>query len=132
MPHVTEEIWSSLPAARPRLIVSPWPEPGGRSADELHALDRGPGGGADLPPQRRPVELGSDDERGSSRRSFGPSGTAHGAATSRPSRAAPSEIARAERKLANERFVAKAPAEVVEAERDKLARYRRELDALGG
>ena len=42
------------------------------------------------------------------------------------------EIARAEQKLANERFVEKAPAEVVEAEREKLARYRRELDALGG
>jgi valyl-tRNA synthetase len=34
--------------------------------------------------------------------------------------------------LGNERFVANAPAEVVEGERDKLARYRRELDALGG
>ena len=40
------------------------------------------------------------------------------------------EIARAEGMLANERFVAKAPAEVVEAEREKLERYRRELDAL--
>jgi valyl-tRNA synthetase len=34
--------------------------------------------------------------------------------------------------LANERFVSNAPAEVVEAERDKRDRYRRELDALGG
>ena len=33
--------------------------------------------------------------------------------------------------LANERFVANAPAEVVEAEREKLERYRRELDAIG-
>jgi valyl-tRNA synthetase len=41
------------------------------------------------------------------------------------------EIARAEQMLANERFVAKAPAEVVEAERAKLERYRRELDAIG-
>jgi valyl-tRNA synthetase len=40
------------------------------------------------------------------------------------------EIARAEGMLANERFTSKAPPEVVEAERDKLARYRRELDAL--
>ena len=32
---------------------------------------------------------------------------------------------------ANDRFVANAPAEVVEAERGKLERYRRELDALG-
>ncbi len=40
------------------------------------------------------------------------------------------EIARAEGMLANERFVQNAPAEVVEAEREKLARYQRELDAL--
>jgi valyl-tRNA synthetase len=42
------------------------------------------------------------------------------------------EIARAEAMLANERFVQNAPAQVVEAEREKLARYRRELDAIGG
>jgi valyl-tRNA synthetase len=40
------------------------------------------------------------------------------------------EIARAEGMLANEKFVANAPAHVVEAEREKLDRYRRELDAL--
>ena len=34
--------------------------------------------------------------------------------------------------LANEKFVGNAPAHVVEAEREKLDRYRRELDALGG
>jgi len=38
------------------------------------------------------------------------------------------EIERAEKKLANEGFVAKAPPEVVEAEREKLARLRAELD----
>jgi valyl-tRNA synthetase len=42
------------------------------------------------------------------------------------------EIARAEGMLANDRFVGNAPAEVVEAEREKLARYRRELDAISG
>ncbi|HEX8751893.1 MAG TPA: valine--tRNA ligase, partial [Solirubrobacterales bacterium] len=42
-----------------------------------------------------------------------------------------SEVERAERKLANEGFVAKAPAEVVEEERGKLERYRSELDELG-
>jgi valyl-tRNA synthetase len=42
-----------------------------------------------------------------------------------------SEIDRAERKLANRGFVAKAPPEVVEAEREKLARYRAELEELG-
>ncbi len=41
-----------------------------------------------------------------------------------------SEVARAEGKLSNEKFVAKAPAEVVEEEREKLERYRAELEEL--
>jgi valyl-tRNA synthetase len=40
------------------------------------------------------------------------------------------EIERAERKLGNQGFVAKAPAEVVQAERDKLERLRAELESL--
>ena len=40
------------------------------------------------------------------------------------------EIERAERKLANEGFVAKARPEVVQSERDKLARLQAELEAL--
>ena len=42
------------------------------------------------------------------------------------------EVERGERMLANEKFVTNAKPEVVEAEREKLARYRRELDALSG
>jgi valyl-tRNA synthetase len=42
------------------------------------------------------------------------------------------EVTRAERKLANEGFVKKAPAEVVEEEREKLAAYRAELEELDG
>ena len=41
-----------------------------------------------------------------------------------------SEIDRAEHKLANQAFVAKAPPAVVDAEREKLGRLRTELDAL--
>jgi valyl-tRNA synthetase len=40
------------------------------------------------------------------------------------------EITRAEAKLANAGFVAKAPPHLVQSERDKLERLRRELDAL--
>jgi valyl-tRNA synthetase len=42
------------------------------------------------------------------------------------------EIAIAEKKLANEGFVAKAPEAVVAAQREKLERYRQELEALEG
>jgi valyl-tRNA synthetase len=42
------------------------------------------------------------------------------------------EIGRAEAMLANERFVANAPADVVETERAKLERFRRELESLAG
>jgi valyl-tRNA synthetase len=41
-----------------------------------------------------------------------------------------SELARAEGKLANEKFVARAPAELVEEERAKLERHRAELEEL--
>ncbi len=41
-----------------------------------------------------------------------------------------SEVARAEGKLANEKFVSRAPAEVVEEEREKAERYRAELEEL--
>ena len=40
------------------------------------------------------------------------------------------EIERAERKLANQGFVAKAPEAVVAAEREKLDRWRAELRSL--
>ena len=42
------------------------------------------------------------------------------------------EVKRGEGKLSNDGFVAKAPAEVVDAEREKLAAYRAELEELGG
>jgi valyl-tRNA synthetase len=42
------------------------------------------------------------------------------------------EVKRGEGKLGNEAFVDKAPADVVDAERDKLAAYRAELEELGG
>jgi len=41
------------------------------------------------------------------------------------------EIERAERKLSNEKFVERAKPEVVQAERDKLATLRAELEELG-
>jgi valyl-tRNA synthetase len=132
MPHVTEEIWSQLPDRATRLIVAPWPEADARFADDAGALDRVQEAAQIFRRSGVQVELSSDDER----RIF--------AAVVRPERARVvdnrdaeierlrTEVARAEAILANERFVANAPAEVVTAEREKLERYRRELAALGG
>jgi valyl-tRNA synthetase len=131
MPHVTEEIWSQLPNRRTRLIVSSWPAPDAGFASDLQALDRVQEAAQIFRRSGVQVELESDDER----RIF--------AAVVRPSQARAngdiaaerdrlrSEISRAEGMLANQRFVANAPAHVVEAEREKLDRFRRELAALG-
>jgi valyl-tRNA synthetase len=128
MPHVTEEIWTALPARETRLVVAPWPEAGDDSAadalDELQeaaAIFRRSGVlpkkldeerqrifNAVVKPERQKVNGNVEAERERLRK----------------------EIERAQMMLANERFLANAPAEVVEAEREKLARYRRELDAI--
>ena len=131
MPHVTEEIWSELPARDSRLIVTPWPEADERFAADLDALEsvrdaaaiaRRSGVVVELEgdakrvfdivvqPDKLPVNGSRDDEVARLRK----------------------EVARSEGMLGNDHFVANAPAEVVEGEREKLERYRRELDALGG
>jgi valyl-tRNA synthetase len=128
VPHVTEEIWTNLPGRESRLIVAAWPEPADRSG--ASALDRVQLAAEMFRRSGVLVDL-SDDER----RIFD-AVVKPGDVDEDGNRAAEidrllKEIARAEGMLANERFVSKAPADVVEAERDKLARYRRELDALG-
>jgi valyl-tRNA synthetase len=129
MPHVTEEIWSHLPARETRLIVAPWPELDGRFVGDLGALDAVQEAAAIFRRSDVVVPLAGDE-----RRIF--------EAVVRPERVQANgdpaaeierlqrEIVRAEGMLANERFVANAPDEVVEAEREKLERYRRELDAI--
>jgi len=130
MPHVTEEIWSNLPARETRLIVARWPEAGDDAeADALAAVQEA------AAIFRRSGVLPKLE--GEEKRIFD--------AVVKPERTVPGngdasaeierlrrEIARAEGMLANERFVGSAPPQVVEAEREKLARYRRELDAIGG
>jgi valyl-tRNA synthetase len=132
LPHVTEEIWSYLPEREARLIVSHWPEPDDRFAEAAGALDRVQEAAQIFRRSGVEVELESDEER----RIF--------AAVVRPERARVgdrreaeierlrTEVARAEGMLANERFVSNAPQRVVDAEREKLERYRSELAALGG
>jgi valyl-tRNA synthetase len=130
MPHVTEEIWSSLPERETRLMVAPWPEAGDTAdadalgeVQELAAVFRRSG--------VLPAHL--DDER---KRIFDavvkPERQKTNGNVEAERRRLLAEIARAEAMLANERFTEKAPPEVVAAEREKLERYRRELDAIGG
>jgi valyl-tRNA synthetase len=129
MPHVTEEIWSNLPDRETRLIVAPWPESAGaedvdgafdpiRTAAEVF---RRAGARAQLDgEQQRIFDAVVKPERVK----------VDGGNVEAEVQRLRGEIARAEGMLTNERFVQNAPGDVVEAEREKLERYRRELDAL--
>jgi valyl-tRNA synthetase len=129
MPHVTEEIWSNLPGRETRLIVAPWPTAGDeadagalRTVQEAAVIFRRSGVLPKL--------------KGEERRIFDAvvkpgEGSGDGNAAAEIERLQ-KEIARAEGMLANDHFVKNAPAGVVEAEREKLARYKRELDAISG
>ncbi len=128
MPHVTEEIWSQFHDSR--LILGPWPEPRRRDPEATAILDRARDAAAILRRSGVAVELEGEAARILEAVVRGRvQGNGNVEAERERLR---KEIARCEGMLANERFVAKAPPEVVDAEREKLARYRRELDALGG
>jgi valyl-tRNA synthetase len=129
MPHVTEEIWSNLPARETRLIVAPWPEAGGDG--EAGALQRVQEAAATFRRSGVLVPLEGEEKRIFDVVVKPERQKANGNADAERERLQ-AEIARAEAMLANDRFVQNAPAEVVEAEREKLARYRRELDAISG
>ena len=128
MPHVTEEIWSNLPARESRLIVAPWPAAGDES--EAGALDRVQAAAATFRRSGVLVPLEGDEKRIFDVVVKPERQKANGNVEAERERLR-KEIARAEGMLANDRFVSNAPPEVVEAEREKLSRYRRELDAIG-
>jgi valyl-tRNA synthetase len=128
MPHVTEEIWSQFNDSR--LIVAAWPEPQERESATEAVLGRVREAAAVF--RRSGVISGKLD--GDERRIFDAvvkpeRQKANGNVEAERARLM-NEVARAEKMLANERFVANAPPQVVEAEREKLERYRRELDAI--
>jgi valyl-tRNA synthetase len=129
MPHVTEEIWSQF--HDDRLIVAPWHEATGEYAADLHALDAVQEAAAIFRRSGVAVPLEGDEKRIFDAVVRPERSKANGNAEAEIERLR-REVERGERMLANEKFVANAKAEVVEAERDKLARYRRELDALSG
>jgi valyl-tRNA synthetase len=129
LPHVTEEIWSQFHDTR--LIVSRWPEPLAQERSADGALVRVQEAAAIF---RRSGVIPALE--GDEKRIFD--------AVVKPERARRNgdveaerarlqkEIARAEGMLANERFVQGAPEHVVAAEREKLERYRRDLESIGG
>ena len=129
LPHVTEEIWSNLPERKTRLIVAEWPGPDSRFADDGSALVRVQDAAAIF--RRSQVLVDLDPEE---RRIF--------EAVVRPERVKADgnarieidrlskEVERSRKLLGNERFVTNAAPEVVAAEREKLDRYERELQAL--
>ena len=130
MPHVTEEIWSLLPGRTTRLIVAPWPEGGDET--EAGALDAVQAAAATFRRSSVLVPLESEDERRIFDVVVKPERQRSNGNVEAERERLRGEIARAEKMLANDRFISNAPADVVEAEREKLERYRRELDAISG
>ncbi len=130
LPHVTEEIWSQFHDTR--LILGPWPEPAAGDPGAAATLERVQSAAATFRRSGVLVSLEGDEKRifdavvKPERRA-----SADGAALEEERARLRKEIARAEGMLANEKFVQNAPREVVDAEREKLERYRRELEALG-
>ncbi|MGB8003362.1 MAG: valine--tRNA ligase, partial [Gaiellaceae bacterium] len=127
MPHVTEEIWSNLPDRESRLIVAPWPAPGDHAeAGALAAVQE-----AAVIYRRSGVlpKLEGEEKRIFDAVVKPAEGSGDGNAAAEIARLQ-GEIKRAEGMLANKRFLENAPADVVAAEREKLARYQRELDAI--
>ncbi len=129
MPHVTEEIWSQFHETR--LIVSTWPEPDEAYVADADALQPVQEAAAMFRRSGVVVELAGDEKRIFDAVVRPERAKVNGNADAEIERLR-GEVERGERMLANEKFVTNAKPEVVEAEREKLARYRRELDALSG
>jgi valyl-tRNA synthetase len=130
MPHVTEEIWTHLPARNSRLIVSSWPESDARFDADVDALERLQAAATRYRRSQVRIEL-SEDETRIFEAVVKPGQVTQDGSVEREVERLKKEIARAEGMLANERFTQNAPAEVVAAEREKLERYQRELEELG-
>jgi valyl-tRNA synthetase len=129
LPHVTEEIWSQFHESR--LIVSRWPDPLAQERSADGALQRVQEAAAIFRRSGVMPALEGDEKR-----IFDavvkPERTKRNGDLDAERARLQKEIARAEGMLANERFVQGAPEHVVAAEREKLERYRRDLESIGG
>jgi valyl-tRNA synthetase len=131
MPHVTEEIWSNLPSRANRLIVAPWPDEDGRWRKDADALQRVQDAAAIFRRSQVLVQL-EEEERVIFEAVVKPERVKADGNAGLEIERLRREVARSEKMLANERFVQNAAPDVVEGEREKLARYERELRALEG
>jgi valyl-tRNA synthetase len=128
MPHVTEEIWTQLPGRETRLIVAPWPE-AEQWEGEFERIENAQTAARIYRRSRVRINLMGDSAR-IFEAVVRPSDGAQGDVEGERARVQ-KEIDRSERMLANEKFVANAAPEAVAAEREKLAQYLAERDALG-
>jgi valyl-tRNA synthetase len=128
MPHVTEEIWTNLPARETRLIVASWPEPETWEG-EFETMESAQTAARIYRRSGVRIKLAGDSAR-IFEAVVRPSEDGQGDFDAERARVQ-KEIERAERMLANAKFVANAAPEAVAAEREKLAQYLAERDALG-
>jgi valyl-tRNA synthetase len=128
MPHVTEEIWSQFHESR--LIAARWPDAAPRDGEAGRVIARAREAAEIFRRSGVRVELEGDALRIFETVAKPERAMADGNVEVEKARLQ-KEIARAEGLLGNPGFTEKAPPEVVQAEREKLERYRRELDALG-
>jgi valyl-tRNA synthetase len=149
MPFVTEEIWGFLPGERGMLMVSAMPEP--QTALRDLALEEAAHGDMTVVSEAR--RIANDGETpsvvvrpDSLFRSLLPKGAVVTVDPAAPAASAVAlanasqleskladalaELERAQTKLANERFTARAPAELVEAEREKARRFEAKVADL--
>ncbi|HLX33604.1 MAG TPA: hypothetical protein VKR79_12705, partial [Gaiellaceae bacterium] len=106
-----------------------WPEPAPEFEADLHALDEAQTAAGIYRRSGVRVEIDGDSLR-IFEAVVRPSSDGTGDLAAERDRLR-KEIERGERMLANEKFVANAAPEAVEAEREKLAQYVAERDALG-
>jgi len=131
MPHVTEEIWSQFHSSR--LIAAPWPQSWPRDEEAAGVIERVRPAAEIFRRSGVRVDLEGDELRifeAVERVRLRSAPKADGNVEVEKTRLQ-KEIERAQKMLDNPGFTDKAPPEVVHAEREKLERYRRELDALG-
>ena len=129
MPHVTEEIWTQAAGARDAADRRAVAGAAAEYAAIFDALDEAQTAARIY--RRSQVRIALD---GDALRIFEavvrPSADGQGDVEAERARVQ-KEIERAEKMLANEKFVANAEPEAVDGEREKLAQYLAERDALG-